>query len=157
MKEKRKIKKKIGIIVYIIAAIIIIGAAYLLFFNNIIKAKCSDIECFNKNLISCREASYISESSDIVMQYNIIGKKNGACNVDIKILQVKKGDIKLQDLEGNSMLCSLPLGIVMAPEADMKKCHGLLKEIIQEEVISRMHRQLIENIGQISQNISKVI
>jgi hypothetical protein len=40
---------------------------------------------------------------------------------------------------------------------DLRSCHGELKEAIQEEVIQRMHSQIIENLGKINETISKVI
>jgi hypothetical protein len=75
------------------------------------------------------------------------------CNINVKLL---KGDLNNQDslkLEGKEMKCSLPVGVVAAPESDIKKCTGPLKEGLQELIISKMHKYIVQNLGEINQDI----
>ena len=55
------------------------------------------------------------------------------------------------------MTCYMPRGIVMQPESDLNECHGLLKESLQDIIIERLHTYIVQNIGQISESITKPI
>jgi hypothetical protein len=73
------------------------------------------------------------------------------------MLQIKKGKQELASLEGEEMVCALPSGVLISPESNLKDCSGKLKENIQDIVISRMHTQIVENLDQINQTLTKVI
>ena len=57
-------------------------------------------------------------------------------------------------LEGQSMTCMLPLGVVMAPESDIGICHGLLKEGLQDLVIRKLHTYLVQNLGRLNLEVA---
>jgi hypothetical protein len=64
-----------------------------------------------------------------------------------------QGELSNQDsvrLEGQEMTCFLPKGVVMIPESDIGRCHGLLKEGLQDLVIEKLHAYLVQNLGQIN-------
>jgi len=91
------------------------------------------------------------------MQYKIKGMEDGKCKVDVKVLQVKEGSLDKTALEGYSMLCYLGKGDTTLPESDLTRCHGLLKEKIQEIMIQNAHAQIIKNLGQIAPELEKVL
>ena len=43
------------------------------------------------------------------------------------------------------------------PESNTKNCHGLLKEAIQEVVINRMYSEIVQNLGKISEETTKIL
>jgi hypothetical protein len=118
---------------------------------------CKDEECFSKALLNCEKTSYVKDSDETVMLYRILGETNGKCEVNVKLLQIKRGSADLAVLENKDMTCLLPLGVYMSPEQNIKECHGILKEAIQELMIARMHAQLIENIGEIGEEATKIL
>ena len=63
----------------------------------------------------------------------------------------------MANLEGKDMDCFLKLGLVISPEKSLKDCHGLLKEDIQEMIIQRMHSQIVENLGKINEETTKIL
>ena len=149
-------KKRVVILslLLIIALIgLIISAYYIYFFMN----KCSTQECFYSSLTQCKRTLYISENTDSDMEYKILGKEGNSCNVYVQLLQLKKGAVELTILENKDMICSLPFGVLQEPEKNLKNCHGRLKEEIQNIIIQRMHSQIVENLGKISEETTQVI
>lgn len=148
-------KRKLVLItaIVIVAVCLIIVGYFLYFFSK----QCLNQECFNRALISCNRVSYIKESTDTIVHYRILGRSADRCEVNLKLLQVKRGTIELAQLEGKEMRCFVPYGTMAAPEENLKECHGLLKEDIQEIIIKRMHAQIVENIGKISEEITKIL
>jgi len=47
------------------------------------------------------------------------------------------------------MLCEIPLRVVVAPESNLKNCHGLLKEEMQSLIIEKMHAYVTANLEEI--------
>lgn len=116
---------------------------------------CENQTCFEDYLKSCRKASYISIGK-MTFEYSILGESKGICNVNVKLLQ---GDLNNQDslkLEKKEMVCSLPLGVVAAPEADMSKCSGPLKEGLQDLIIGKLYAYIVQNFGKINAELLKV-
>lgn len=146
---------KIIIIVAIILIISLMGIAMYLMYSS--ARPCTTQTCFDNSLKNCRMAFFIRESDEVIMQYRIVGQFENSCKVDVKLLQIKKGTTEISDLEGKSMTCDLRLGTISLPEADLSLCHGILREEIQDLIIKRMHSQLMENIGQVSQETTKVL
>lgn len=143
----------------LIAAIVVVSiglliSAYLIYFYS---RTCSGQECFNNYLVKCQKSMFIKEDTNTIMRYQITGKSGSTCNTEVLLLQVKQGTSDLATLEGKSMICSTPYGTLMQPEENIKECHGLLKEEIQELMIKRMHAQIVENIGKISEEATKII
>ena len=49
------------------------------------------------------------------------------------------------------MICYVPLKLVINPISNLKNCHGLLKENIQELYLTNMHKYVISNLDVIGQ------
>jgi hypothetical protein len=143
----------IGIIVLIIILIGIL-AWYFAFEK---KITCEDKECFTQSLVECKRAIYVSQDSKTITQYNILGESDGSCETNVRIIEVRKGSTDLAPLEGLDMNCLTQIGSSIMPESDTKKCHGLLKEGIQDIVIRRMYSEIVQNIGEIKTETIQVI
>jgi hypothetical protein len=137
----------------ILMVVVLAIASYLLFFY---KIDCKTNTCFIDSLLNCKKASYIYETNQTINLYEILGKQDGTCEVYVKLLQIKKGSAELEILNGKDMTCTIPLKTLVMPDSDISKCHGILKENIQELVIQRLHNQIIENIGTINQSVNKI-
>jgi len=86
----------------------------------------------------------------MIFQYVIKGGSGKNCRVDVKLMQ---GELSNQDslkLEGKSMTCLLPKGVVMIPESNIVLCSGPLKEGLQDLVIKKLHTYLVQNLGRLN-------
>jgi len=143
-----------GVVIFTILGVVLLAiASYFIFFKVNV---CSDSECFSEAIVSCEKTIYLFEDEDMIKQYVILGEQNEQCSSKVKILQIKTGNMELEILEGQEMICSFSQDTLIMPDEDITKCHGLLRENIQELVIQRMHKQLIANIGQIDESINKI-
>ena len=149
--------KKKGIILIVLLVITFIGlviSAYYLYTSLQI---CNDESCFTNSLSKCAKTTYVKDDGTNIIQYNILGKSQGECKVNVQMLQIKSGSAELSVLEGSEMTCLLQLGLVVDPAKTLKNCHGILKEEIQNIIIQRMHAQIVQNIGKISEETTKII
>ncbi|MDP2947358.1 MAG: hypothetical protein Q8N88_04535 [Nanoarchaeota archaeon] len=155
-KERKKVRRfNFKIIAHIVAVILIIVIVILVWRNFFSKEVCENWSCFNSNLRSCDRTKFIG-GMDMTFEYNILRELNGECLVDVKLLQ---GELNNQDsikLEGKSMTCYLPIGAIIIPEKNIKNCHGLLKEELQEQFIGKLHSYIVQNIGRINLEILDV-
>ena len=147
-------KRKVILIMSIILVLVLIAALY---FQFIFTIPCKDESCFNANLEICERANYLNELKDATWQYKIIGKSGNSCEIEVHLLQIKQGIIETGRLEGETMNCFMTLGVVDAPEKDISKCHGLLKEELQNIIIQKLHSYILSNIGEVSDELNKVI
>lgn len=113
---------------------------------------CQSWECFNENLASCSKTKFAG-GRDIIFGYTIHGTSNGLCEVDVEYLQGEIANKYAQKLANKKMTCFLPEGIIMLPETELKNCHGILKEKLQEQVISKLHNFILQNLGQINKEL----
>jgi hypothetical protein len=156
MHEKGEIKekfkyKKIIILSLVLLVLIVVFLIYLLYpFTK----ECYDKECFSESLVNCEKAQWINDDQDATWFYSILGEKDRKCEIKVKLLQTKKGGLELRKIEGTSMVCELPLKTMLIPEQNLEKCHGLLKEGLQDLIIKKMHSYILENIGEITKNIT---
>jgi hypothetical protein len=134
--------------------IILIGAIYFTFYFSY---SCEDMACFKSHQRECSRTKFINNADDIIWEYNILGESNKACEIYVNILKVKQGSLEKKRIEGENMVCYLPLGKDVAPEADISNCHGLLKEELQDMMIEKLHLYVIENIGEISEELKKAV
>jgi hypothetical protein len=144
----RKIFKQV-LIILIIAVFV-----YLIYFFFFSAAKCTSDECYNEKMASCDKATYINEEPEASWKYKIKGKEKEACVIEVTLLNAKQGQLGIDKLQGRSMDCYYPLEVVDFPEKNLELCHGRLKEDIQEIIIQDLHKYIIGNIGQISEEIS---
>jgi len=127
--------------VFFILIALAIGTWYLFF-----KAeKCSDLECFQKNLADCSKASYKNEG-EWTYTYKIDGEKEGKCIVDAKLIFAGL-EPKFNSLIGKGMKCSMPIRMIDFPENNLDYCTGPLKESIQYLVIKDLYQYAAENLG----------
>ena len=151
-KEKKGIVWLVIFIVLILIALLATGY-YIYFFSN----ECGDKACWENSMAKCARTFYTSESDNMLMSYSILGKSGESCKIKVKLLQVKSGAAELESLQGKDMICFTDLGVIIAPEQNLKMCNGLLKEGIQEIIIKRMHSQIVENLGKVSEEATKII
>jgi len=157
MEKDVKILKVLSIAIILLIIFVLCVFIYLFFFRTI-KCQINDEACFSSSIINCERTSFIRENEEFVTSYNILGKSESGCEITVSIIQVKKGLNELSVLEGKSMNCNVPLGLnIQKPEEDIKNCQGLLKEEIQNIIIQKIHSQLIENMVQIREDITKVL
>lgn len=117
--------------------------------------RCATQICYEDALISCERASFIYEGGDASWLYTIKGKARGECKVNVKLLQAKKGSQEIAITQGKAMDCYLPLRSVIKPQQNLEKCHGLLKEVMQDLIIRKMHSYILENMGKINEELKK--
>jgi len=132
--------------VVFVVLVVLVWGVWFWFFSY---AECGSWDCFNGYLAECERVRFVG-GSDMIFEYVVKGSSDGDCEVDVKLLQ---GELNNQDsvrLEGQSMSCILPMEVVMLPESDIGKCHGLLKEGLQDLVIEKLHGYLVQNLGQIN-------
>ncbi len=149
MKEKRGYDTKTEVLKFIIIVAIflaVITAVYYAFFYSV---TCLNQECFMEKLASCRRANWVNEAEEASWSYSIEGKSE-KCEVEVKLLVIKKGEIDMGDIEGKSMTCYLPVGLITSPEQNLEDCKGELKENLQDLIIKRMHSYILKNVGEIS-------
>jgi hypothetical protein len=147
--EEAYIKKKKIIILSIIAVALIIS---VLFFILNHYQRCTDWDCFDENLAKCKKTKFAG-GSDIMYGYIIEGKNNGTCEVSVTLLEGQLNNKDTEALKNKEMTCYINLGVVNLPESDLSKCHGDLKEALQEQVISQLYTYIVQNIGQLNRNL----
>ena len=139
----------------IIGLIIIIALA--IYFTFFYAYKCNDLACFQAHQKKCVRTSFVNDEEDTTWKYLIKGKSSGKCIVNVEVLNIKKGERSKQILIGKEMDCYLPIGSAVSPESDIAICHGVLKEELQNLIIQKMHSYIVENLGEISEELEKVI
>ncbi len=133
--------------------IVLIGAIYFTFFFSY---SCDNMACFQAHQRECSKTHFINNEEETTWDYKIKGESNEACEIEVEVLRIKEGDVSRKRLEDKSMTCYLPFGDDSSPEADISNCHGLLKEELQEMVIEKLHLYVIENIGEISEELEEI-
>ncbi|MAG07756.1 hypothetical protein CMI46_02980 [Candidatus Pacearchaeota archaeon] len=147
-----------GIIFLVVVIVAVAVASYFVFFQT---PKCDDIDCWEFKLKECRKASYINEAVDVTWNYKIKGKADDSCLVEVEAVQIIRGLEKSRVLEGKSMDCNLRLDengdtIIVNPEFNPNICHGRLKEEMQTLIIERLHRYIVENVGEIAEGLAGI-
>jgi hypothetical protein len=174
MEEERKEGKKrsrneggnwkLFIILVVVGMVILISLLYITFHTK----KCSDADCFNSAMSECSRASFVSEADDASWLYTIDGPTGNflcsvihggcdICNIRVKLLQVKNGTEEVGAIEGLDMNCALAFEYIGVPNADLSKCHGELKEGLQDLMINKMHAYILANVGKIGTDLNKGI
>ena len=143
-------KKRIILLVAIVILVLIL--IYYIFFHTKI---CGSYECFSQNQIKCSRARYTDDGESAVWKYQIKGEKDNKCLINVKLLQVKEGSVDLEKLQGLDMDCSAPLGYIGNPQGDLKECHGLLKEEMQDLIIKGMHSEVLNNLGKLNDALNQ--
>lgn len=153
--DKKKIVEFLLVFLIIVVFLLMI---YFVVYEDIFlifTRECLDSACFNSNLAECRRAQFVEDGEDVAWMYTIRGREDSSCEVEVELLSVKEGEIDLRSAEGKTMTCYLPLEVVAVPGEDLTMCTGPLKEVTQDLIIKRIHSQILENLGQINQEINK--
>jgi hypothetical protein len=145
--------KLIGLIVVLL--LISVGTAlYISFYTTPI---CNTFQCFQEHMTTCTKATYINEEPEASWQYTITGTGNSACQIDVTLLQAKKGPLELEKLNGYSMTCSYPLGVADYPEKNIDACSGKLKEEMQRVIIQKLYSYILSNLGKLDESLKSAL
>jgi hypothetical protein len=138
----------------VLALAAIIVALYFTLYKPV---ACDTYECFQNKMAACEKAAYINEEPEASWRYEILKESNGACNIKVTMLQAKKGELELDRLNGYSMECKYPKGIVTYPDKDLGVCSGQLKEELQSIVIKKLYGYILDNLGELNQSLRSAI
>lgn len=157
-------KKSVKISMIVIASLIVLGGAGIFFLTY--NKPCNDRECFNFAMGKCDKASWINDAKDSTWQYQTKGRNFGCyfskkycneCEINVRLLQIKTGSIDTEKLQGLDMNCKVVFGYVGNPQDDLKRCSGELKEAMQDLIINRMHAYILQNVGKIGEELTKIV
>jgi hypothetical protein len=141
----------IGLIAAI--ALCVAGGVYLMFFYS---PECMNYECWQKYMTACSKATFINEEPEASWEYNIKGVQNGQCVITVKLLQAKKGELGIDKIVGEEMTCYYKVGTSAYVEKDISKCHGILKEDLQQIIVNKLHAYLLENLDKLNASMSQI-
>lgn len=157
MNRKEGDKKRKEVLMFLIGIVILLVVIVFLYYILLHREKCASEECFNDRLVRCKRASWINDAEEAIWLYSINGRSKGQCKVNLELITIKKGKLDIGKAEGKSMVCYLPLGIMIRPGEDLARCSGALKEELQDLIIKKMHSYILENLGKINEEITKAI
>lgn len=143
---------KVDILVSIL--VIVAAVAFFLTFQYI--PKCNDVSCWDYKLQKCSRASFVNEKNDVVWNYKIVGKVDGKCEINVRVIEIKRGLVTTKILEGKDMDCRLPIGTLADPDENPNLCHGILKEEMQNLIIQKLHQYVVQNIGEINEEVTGI-
>ena len=149
------VKKRLfdwGWVVALVLLVVVLLVWWFVFFG---EARCESWECFNEHLAGCSRVEFVGDS-DMIYEYSVEGRSGSECEVGVKLLQGQLNNQESARLEGLEMTCMLPMGVVVVPESDIRRCHGLLKEGLQDMVIERLHGYIVQNLGEINSDVMDV-
>jgi hypothetical protein len=146
-------------VILLILLLVLIAVAIIYFLTH--KKVCKDNACFMDNMQKCSKAEYLNDAPDAAWLYAIDGRvaEDGdkLCKINVKLVAIKKGSVEMRQIEGLDMDCYLPLGFIGTPHYDLSKCHGNLKEGMQDMIINKLHSYILENIGRISEELTRAV
>ena len=133
-------------LIYGLILLVIGGIAISFYYFGNSAMACSNKDCYVLGLQGCDKVTYIKEDVNSVWRYEVKGKGDtkSSCEVLVTLLEMKEGTAENEILEGLEMECN-QMKTQVYPEGDLNKCSGKLKEELQEMIIQKMHRYLIEN------------
>ncbi len=141
------------IIFFVLILIVLAVAVYFTFF---FYYKCDDVACFRAHQEKCSKTKFLSNAEYADWGYKINGKKDEKCEINVEIVKIRQGNVDKLALEGKSMNCLLPLGSINPPENDISKCHGDLKEEMQNLIIQKLHSYILDNLGEIGAELNNI-
>ena len=144
----------VRVFIGIIFILVVGGAAYLTFYTAPV---CNTYECFKGHMTDCSKGTYINEQPEASWGYNVLGKQGTSCQIEVTLLQAKKGDLGIDKLNGQTMTCLYPLGVTTYPEKDLDVCSGRLKESLQGLLIKKLYTYILDNLGEFNKSLSSVL
>lgn len=146
---------KRGVKILLILILIVLSVA--IYFSFFFAYSCDDLVCYQAHQKKCSPTKFVNDAEETTWKYHVKGKEDGRCEIKVTALQVKKGTIDKMQLEGKSMLCYLFIGDETNPESDISKCHGELKEELQDLIIQNLHKYIVDNLGNIGDALNETI
>lgn len=155
-KKRGEYRRGIEILKLVILVAILIGVCFATYYFFFYTKTCSDKDCFSKAFVLCERVKWLSDDAEATWLYTIKGESENKCEIDVELLQAKKGKQEIEKIEGKKMSCYVPSGTLAVPEENLELCSGELKEGLQDLIIKQMHSYIIENLGQINQEIENL-
>ena len=156
-KRVRRFSAKGYFFIFVFIVLIFLGV----FYSGVLKKNCGqDSECFNERLQECKSSKFINVRENNLYEYEIKGDRGNKCELEIELKQMGIGTpIKLiEKFEGKSMTCLVPQSVI--GDSDIEEigniinfCSGPLKEAIFELIIDRMYGLIIQNMGEIANEV----
>lgn len=154
-----KTKRKTGTIIVVIIILLLIASAVFYFF--IYAKTCKNEECFLTSLRECKRATYISSNEGNIWKYSIqnpFGFFQDKCTVNVKNVAIASQEELAKKLEGKGMQCRIPIeyaGTFIDVQSKLEFCNGPLKESLQDLLIDKLYKFIIQNIGEITEEIRR--
>ncbi len=151
----KKRRMYVFIILAIILLLVIAAAFYFLFYTR----TCENEYCFLNSLKNCEKTKYTVNKEGNIWEYKILNSfsfSRNVCNVNVKNIQIASEDVVVKRLEGKEMICKIPkdyAGSYIGVHQKLEFCSGELKEDLQDIIINKMYKNIIQNIGEISQEV----
>jgi hypothetical protein len=101
----------------------------------------------------CSKGTFVNDEPQASWGYRILGTESKQCEIEVTLLQAKQGELGIDKFVGDEMTCYYPVGISAYAEKDLTKCHGLLKEELQQIIINKLHAYVIENLGKLDESL----
>ena len=143
------VNKKIMILIILLVVSLILAVNFS-FFQ---KKRCENYSCFQDAMKKCDKTIFINDAEEATWRYEIKEIKDSECNVNVKLLQIKRGDVSFEKLNGLDMDCSYLKGISTYPEKSLEKCHGRLKEELQTAMIKKLYNYILNSVGKIGEKL----
>jgi len=148
------LKSRVEIALIILIVVLISYSSWFLFFY---AKPVATREEFIDAMSNCRDVSWSRDDAQASWLYKIkSGAKGDACNIEVKLLQMKEGTLSDEKLQGEKMVCIVQKGETQFPEEDITHCTGGLKEELQDIIIQRMHNYLLKNVGEIRDEFERL-
>ncbi len=139
-----------------IVSIIVVALLVIILYNVTKVEACVTETCFETSMFSCDKIRFINEEPEATWGYEILGERKNQCEIEVTLLNAKRGSLAIESLVGQSMICNYPLEIIEYPEKNLDLCHGRLKEGLQERIIAQLHEYIIANLGEIQEDITGI-
>ncbi len=157
MVEEERYYRDQEILKFIIIIFVFLAVLTFVYFILFYTRECENRDCFSNALLKCNKAVWVNDVEEATWAYTIKGISEESCEVEVKLLVVKKGGVEMESVQGESMTCYIPLNTFISPEQDLGRCNGVLKEKLQEMLIKRLHSYILENLGEIGEELTKVV
>ena len=123
----------------------------------------TDLECFTQASVKCSKAKIAYSMEGDVYTYTIKGERGDKCMATVFFEQAS--ETRTQNykdlLEGKGMFCEVPLEKITGPYFEVESlndhCSGPLKEAFMTITIEKLYGIVVQNVGQISQEMKKAI
>ena len=156
-------EQKILVYRVLMILLIVLLAAYIVFFSNIVKRDCgNDLTCFNNAAVRCSGAKVEILKEANTYAYTILGPLKSDCVIEVKLKSMPLGTPVdfIEKLEGKSMQCSIPRSLLKETKIEnmdnlIDYCSGQLKESFYAVLTDKMYALIIKNMANITNAVEK--